>query len=197
MHYKPFIIIVSAPSGAGKTSIVKTILERNAYLKYSISATTRFRRENEIDGHDYFFMPVSEFEAKVDQDAFAEWALVHDNYYGTPHSYLQAQMAQGYCILMDIDIQGARQIRAKYPDSISIFIAPPSPEILEKRLRGRGTDSEESIQIRLEKAKVELTALPEYQYVIINHDLKEATDHTEAIIIAEQHRQSRFNKPLF
>ncbi len=196
MKYNPFIIIISAPSGAGKTSVTDALLDRDSSLKYSISATTRSRREGEVDGRDYFFSLTSDFEAMIDRGEFAEWAFVHNNYYGTPDQHLQEQLKKGYCIVMDIDIQGARQIRVKYPAVVSIFIVPPSFEVLESRLRDRGTESEEVVQRRLGIAKNELRAIHEYQYVVANNELKECIAHTEAIILAEKSRISRSQNPF-
>ncbi|OQY30337.1 MAG: guanylate kinase [Candidatus Cloacimonetes bacterium 4572_55] len=187
-----FLIIFSAPSGAGKTSIIQELLRRNPDIKYSISATTRPLRGDEIDGIDYFFLTRDTFEDQKKQDGFAEWAMVHNHYYGTPAHYLKKQMDSGFCVVMDVDVEGARQLWKRYEDIVSIFIVPPSEKVLEERLRGRGTESEEHIRQRLDAARIEMKAVYEYQYVVINYDLEKSARQVEAIIMAEKSRVCRY-----
>lgn len=197
MKYRPFLVIVSAPSGAGKTTITNEILRRNSDLKYSISATTRPRRDGETDGSDYFFMSRDAFKKRIERGDFAEWAIVHQNYYGTPIGYITQQLKNGHCIVMDIDIQGARQLRNKFPDSVSIFIIPPTLEILSERLNKRGTDEEDVVKRRLDMAKEELLAVQEYEYVVVNDNVEDSVRQAESIIHAEKNRLSRQILPSF
>lgn len=191
MDFSPFLIVISSPSGGGKTSITQAILKRNKCLKYSVSATTRPKRNGEVHGQDYFFLTEDEFKAHIERDEFAEWAIVHKNFYGTPLGFIIHQLESGYSVVMDIDIQGARLARQKYPDAVCIFVVPPSLEILEKRLRKRATDSEEVIQRRLVEARQELKAVDEYDYIVVNRELEASIRTVEAIIMAEQCRTSR------
>ena len=168
------IIIFSAASGAGKTTILDHLRSLMPQLVYSISATTRKPRPHEKDGIHYFFMSVDEFREKIEADEFAEWAEVHGNYYGTPKSFINRTVESGRHIVMDIDVYGKITFDQAYPEAVGIFIEPPSPEELEKRLRMRGTDSEETIQLRLSNAAKE-TAFAKnngkYEYTIVNDDL--------------------------
>jgi len=170
------IIIFSAASGAGKTTILNHLRSVLPDLVYSISATTRKPRDREKDGVHYFFMGVDEFREKIASDEFAEWAEVHGNYYGTPKSFVDRTIESGNHIIMDIDVYGKVTFDKAYPDAIGIFVKPPSREELEKRLRRRGTDSEETITVRLANAEKE-TAFAEnngkYEYTIVNDDLEE------------------------
>ena len=197
MHYKPFLIIISAPSGGGKTAITSAVLHQNSDIAYSVSATTRPRRENEINGIDYYFITTQEFKDKVQRKEFIEWAIVHNHYYGTPVEYIEKEL-KNRCIMLDIDIQGARLAKKLYPDSVSIFILPPSFEVLENRLRKRGTDSEIVIQQRLAEARREILAIKEYDYAVINEDLKCSIQMVESIIYAERMKINRSgNIPIF
>lgn len=168
------IIIFSAASGAGKTTILDHLRSVMPRLVYSISATTRQPRPHEKDGVHYFFMSVDEFREKIEADEFAEWAEVHGNYYGTPKSFINRTVESGRHIVMDIDVYGKVTFDKAYPEAVGIFIEPPSPEELEKRLRRRGTDPEETIQLRLSNAAKE-TAFAKnngkYEYTIVNDDL--------------------------
>ena len=182
---KGTIFVFSAPSGAGKTTILNHLKAKIPNLVYSISATTRRPREGEVHGVHYFFYSVDEFKARIEQDEFAEWALVHGNYYGTPKSFIDATIAQGLHIVMDIDVFGKKNFDKSYPDAIGILILPPSMEILEKRLRGRGSDDEATIQKRLTNAITEMNfakAEGKYEYTIINNNLKTAEAEASSII---------------
>jgi guanylate kinase len=186
------IFILSAPSGAGKTTISRAALESIEGLKPSVSLTTRGPRENEADGFDYHFVSEDEFKRRLAQDELAESARVFDASYGTPRAPLDSAIASGRDILLDIDIQGARQIRANYPDdAVTIFVLPPSFNELEGRLRGRGTESEEAIGRRLKRAQEEASAYPEYDYLIINATVDESIAQLAAIVNAERLRVER------
>ena len=175
-NQKGKVVVVSAPSGAGKTTLCQALLKAFPEIAYSISHTTRQPRKNELDGIDYFFISKLDFEKKIEQNFWAEWAKVHDNYYGTSKEYLSEQTAKGLNILLEIDIKGARQIKEICPDALTIFIMPPSFDILEKRLRQRATDSEDIINTRLENAKDEIAQQDFYNYVVINDQLEEACE---------------------
>lgn len=168
------LFVISAPSGAGKTTLIKKVLKRFKKLSYSISHTTRLPRKNEQDGKDYFFISQSEFEQKIREGHWLEWAEVHDNYYGTSRQFVKNCLARGRHLLLDIDVQGAGQIMTSDMDLVSIFILPPSLEILAHRLENRKTDSKEVIARRLANAKIEISRKDRYQYTVINDDLNEA-----------------------
>lgn len=186
------IIILSAPSGAGKTTISRAALQRIGGLEPSISLTTRTPRGGETDGIDYRFVSDEEFRRIRDAGELAEWAQVFDAYYGTPRGPLERAVAAGRDILLDIDIQGARQIRRCYPaDTSTIFVLPPSFNELEERLRRRGTEDEAAIQRRLERARSEAAAWNEYDYLIINARLEDSIAQLDAIVAAERMRTAR------
>jgi len=191
--------VVSAPSGAGKTTLLKEVMTELPGLSFSVSHTTRQPRPDERDGVDYHFVDRARFMAIRDQHppGFLEWAEVHTNLYGTGRREVENSIAQGNDIVLDIDVQGARQVR-NVLDAVFIFIAPPSMEVLAQRLRKRGTDSPETIALRLENARQELKAIPEYDYLIINDRLEWAVDTLRAIIIAERSRRHRdlHGKPM-
>ncbi len=176
---------MSAASGAGKTTLKDLVIKDFPDIKYSISATTRKPREGEIDGVHYFFKTKEEFEQMIKDDALVEYNLVHGNYYGTPKSFVEKTLAEGNRVLFDIDVFGKINFDKVYPDATGIFIMPPSDEELERRLRGRGTDSEEVIQLRLANAKKEIEFAKtkgKYEYTIINDDLQKAADELRAIL---------------
>ncbi|MBD3393712.1 MAG: guanylate kinase [Chitinivibrionales bacterium] len=171
------IIVCSAPSGAGKTTLLEHVRQTVPNLVYSISATTRPPRRNERDGADYFFMSVGEFKRRIDAGEFAEWQIVHGSYYGTPRSFVDKTVASGKHLVMDIDVRGKVMFDESYPGAHGILILPPSHEVLEKRLRGRGTDTEETISTRLENARKEIEFAEtrgRYEYRIVNDDLEGA-----------------------
>ena len=168
------IYIISAASGTGKTTIVGQVLKRDPHVRLSISHTTRPVRTGEQHGQDYFFVSVDEFKQLIAKSEFLEYAQVYDNFYGTNANVVRDLQAQGYDVILEIDIQGATQIRDILPDALSIFIAPPSMETLEQRLVGRGTDSEEVIAKRLGKARFEINQARFFDYIVINDDLERA-----------------------
>ncbi len=185
------MFVISAPSGAGKTTVCQRALETVPDLAYSISHTTRPPRYGEKDGIDYFFVSEDEFCRMKDQRDFLEWAFVHGNYYGTARKQISDCLESGKDILLDIDVQGARQVRDQISDAILIFILPPSWEVLEERLKKRQSDDEEALRLRLANARGEVKAIREYDYIIVNDDLEEAVNDLTCIVQAERCRRSR------
>lgn len=178
------LFILSAPSGAGKSTLCSAVLDRFPDLMYSISYTSRPPRPGERDQVDYFFIAKSEFEAGIAQGRWAEWAEVHDNYYGTSMETLTRGLNEGRDILLDIDVQGMCQIRDQFPDGITIFITPPDMETLRRRLRSRATESPESIAVRLQNAQTEMSQKDLYRHVIVNAELADAIDDLVTVIEA-------------
>ena len=183
---KSFIFIISAPSGAGKTTLCKAALAAFADMRYSVSFTTRPPRPGEENGQDYVFVTAPEFEAGIRNGRWAEWARVHGNYYGTSADVLAQSLSSGCDILLDIDVQGAQQICARFPESVTIFIMPPSLEVLRQRLVSRGTDRPEVIALRIENAGREMAQRDVYRHVVVNDDLETAI--TELIHIIDLYR---------
>jgi len=176
------LFVIAAPSGAGKTSLVRALMEREPGLRFSISFTTRRQRPNEVHGKDYFFVAKEEFERMVAAGAFLEHARVFDNSYGTARKQVADSLAAGQDLILEIDWQGAAQIRAAMPDCISIFILPPSRAELERRLRGRGTDAEDVIRRRLSDAAADMTHWREFDYVVVNDDFDSVVEELRAIV---------------
>lgn len=168
------LFILSAPSGAGKSTLGAALRRRYPQLGYSVSYTTRAPRTGEKDGVDYHFITTAAFEVGIEEGRWAEWARVHDNYYGTSAEILKTYLAQGVSVLMDIDVQGAEQILTRFPAAVTIFIMPPSLEVLRQRLQGRQTDSPEVIATRMRNAEAEMGARHGYRHIIVNDDLKQA-----------------------
>lgn len=188
------LFIISAPSGAGKTTLIGGLMERLAphgKPVFSVSHTTRPPRRGEHDGQQYHFVDPPTFERLIGEDAFLEWAWVHGNLYGTARGEVAPRLARGEDVLLDIDVQGAEQVLARCPEAVSIFIMPPSADTLAMRLRGRGSDCEETIAQRLANAQVEVQKYGSYQYVIVNDDAALAADVLAAIVLAERHRTRR------
>jgi len=182
------LFIVSAPSGAGKSSLVRAVLEQVADLEVSISHTTRPPRPGEQDGVDYYFVSREAFERMVEQGAFLEYATVFDNMYGSKRSLVEEKLRDGIDVIMDMDWQGARQVREAMPGVVSIYVLPPSLEALRQRLEGRGQDSEEVIERRMRKARDEIAHFDEYDYLVINDDFDTAVGDLERIIRASRLR---------
>lgn len=186
------LFILSAPSGAGKTTILKEVMADLERLTFSVSHTTRKPRKNEEDGMDYHFVPVDLFKEMCAEGSFLEWAEVHGNYYGTSRSAVQQQLEQGLDVILDIDIQGAAIIAADPSvQAVTIFVAPPSVAELERRLRGRGTDNDETIAVRLGNAAKEMAAADVYDYLVVNDVLDEAVLTLKSVLIAERSRGHR------
>jgi guanylate kinase len=176
------VIAVSAPSGAGKTTIVKKILNLYPDIVFSVSATTRPKRSNETDGVEYFFIDESEFKKKIENDEFVEWEKFYDYYYGTFKSFIDDNINSGKSVLLEIDVKGALSIKRIYPDSHLVYIMPPSYEELIKRLRNRQTETEVDFQKRIERAKMELSHKDQFDYIIINENLDKAIEETAVLI---------------
>jgi len=190
---RPFPIVLSAPSGAGKTSVANEIFDRLPYIRFAVSLTTRARREGEADGVDYRFVDEAEFGRAREAGEMAEWAVVHGNLYGTPRSEIDRSLEAGYHVLLDVDVQGGTSLMRAYPDSVAIFLLPPSHAAMEARLRGRGTDSAEAIDGRLEEALREIDSVKEYEYVIVNRELEKTVEVFSSIIHAEERRRVRLD----
>jgi guanylate kinase len=187
------LLILSSPSGAGKTTLTRKLLTEHPELRFSVSHTTRSPRPDEVDGRDYHFVDRAQFQALVAQGAFLEWAEVHGNLYGTSVAEIERARATQECtgMIFDIDYQGARQIRAKKPEVVTVFVLPPSMAELERRLRGRQSDSEEAVLRRFETARLEIEHYALFDYLVVNDDLQHAYDELRSITVAERARSWR------
>ena len=192
---KGLLVVVSGPSGAGKGTICQALLEKTP-LAYSVSATTRKPRAGEVDGESYYFLSVEAFEKMIEKDELLEWAKVYDNYYGTPLKKVEEKLAAGEDILLEIDTQGAMKVREKFPEGVYIFILPPSLAELERRIRGRDTETEDVLQKRLAAAIDEIEAGKCYKYVVTNDEVDGAVESVCAILAAERRLVAR-NGELF
>jgi len=188
MKKKGKLLVISGPSGAGKSTVVSKAIEGREDICFSTSATTRSPRPGEVDGREYFFVSFERFLEMVANDELLEHAEYVANRYGTPRAYVEQRLAEGMNVVLDIEVQGARQVRRQMPEAVLIFIAPPSLEELEKRLRGRGTDTESAIEGRLIRARQEYQEADFYDYLIVNDDLEKAANQLNAIIEAEHCR---------
>ena len=186
MSGKGLLVVLSGPSGAGKDTVLKSLMQKEPGVRLSVSATTRAPREGEEDGKDYFFLSRPRFEELVENGKMLEHAEYCGNFYGTPSEPIEAWQAEGCDVILEIEVQGGAQIKTKRPDCVSIFILPPSLEVLEKRLRRRGTDAEEAIQKRVATAKSEIAQAMHYDYVIINDDLEPAVEQVAEILRTEK-----------
>jgi guanylate kinase len=185
------LFVISAPSGTGKTTLCRRLLEQISGISFSISYTTRDPRQGEFDGIDYHFVTRNRFEEMVSADAFLEWARVYGNFYGTSKSEVLSRLEMGEDVLLDIDVQGARQVRRLFPEAILIFLLPPSWSVLEARLRDRGSEDSSRLKLRMANAKSELEAMHEYDFVVINDDLSRAAEDLKSIVIAHRCRTLR------
>ncbi len=176
------LTVITGPSGVGKGTIVRKILESHGDVWLSISATTRQPRSGEIEGEHYFFLEEKKFREIIDKEGFLEWALFSDNFYGTPKKIVKDKIESGTNVLLEIELEGARQIRKSFPEALQIFLAPPNLTELEKRIRGRGTETEEAIQDRLAIANNELTAIEEFDAVVINENIDKAFREIEGLM---------------
>lgn len=187
----PFPFVVSAPSGTGKTTILRRLIELDPGLEHVVSTTTRPPRAAESDGKDYYFVDEATFAEMINQEAFVEWAEVFGDRYGTTKVAIDGVMKRGIIPVMDLDVQGAARMRRVYPGCVTVFIAPPSLESLRQRLRERRTESEEDLDVRLRTAAEEMKHIPEYDYLVINENLDETVRTVGSIITAEKRRLSR------
>ena len=179
------LIVISGPSGVGKGTVVKALMEREPQVRLSVSATTRPMRPNEVDGVHYYFISREKFEEMIAQDLFLEHAQYVGNHYGTPEEAVNRMLADGYDVILEIEVQGGLQVMKRRPDAISVFIAAPSFEILGGRLRGRGDTDEEKVLLRLQQARTEYLVAPQYQYIVVNDRLEDAVSDIQAILRAE------------
>ncbi|WP_053956937.1 guanylate kinase [Inediibacterium massiliense] len=188
---KGLLIVVSGPSGTGKGTICKELLQIQKNIGLSISATTRNPREGEVDGKNYFFVDKDFFEKEISQDGFLEYAKVFDHYYGTPKKYVIDQINDGNNVLLEIDVQGALQVKKKYPEAVLLFILPPSMKELKNRIIGRGTESQKDIEKRFSSAIEEIQYVKEYDYYIVNDEVKKAVDRIINIITAHKYKVTK------
>jgi guanylate kinase len=196
MNKKGLLIVLSGPSGAGKGTICSAYLKRNPEAELSISVTTRKPRVGEKEGVNYYFTDIESFEKMIKENKFLEYAKVYGNYYGTPREYVEEKLAAGFDVLLEIDIQGALQVKEKFPEGVFIFIIPPSMEELKRRIVKRGTENAEAIFTRFQSAYRELNYICQYNYVVVNDRVEEAVRKIEAIVLAEKCRVVR-NKGLY
>ena len=197
MKEKGLVIVISAPSGAGKTTICRLLSKRMGKLRYSISCTTRLKRDGEKNGFDYYFLSEKEFKNIIKNKGFAEWALVHGHYYGTPKKTMDSLLNRGCDVIMDIDVQGGLQLKESYPDAVLVFVMAPTLNELKKRLILRRKDSGDIIAERLHNAKKELKSLSRYEYLVINKDLGTAVNEIEEIINSEHRRTANIKTTKF
>jgi guanylate kinase len=190
------VYVISAPSGSGKSTLVGRLLQHDPRLLFSISYTTRLPRGNEKPGQHYHYISRDEFETRIKRDEFLEWAQVFENYYGTHRSYLDRAEAEDRDLVLDIDVQGARQLKEKIPDAVSIFILPPSRQILEQRLCARSEDSSAVIERRLREAAEEIRHWGQYDYVLVNQEVETAAGRLRSIFEAERLRRSRVEESI-
>lgn len=182
---KGFLIVISGFSGAGKGTVVKKLVEKYGY-SLSVSATTRAPREGEENGREYYFKTEAEFQNLIDYNGFIEWAQYVDNYYGTPRKFVEKEMAEGRDVILEIEVQGAMNVKRQYPDSIHIFVSAPDVESLKSRLQERGTESEAVIAKRLKRASEEADDMKEYDYIVINDDIESCVDTINSIIVSNK-----------
>jgi len=190
------VFIISAPSGSGKSTLTRQLLERVPALRFSVSYTTRKPRGQERDGQDYFFISREEFEARAARGEFLEHAEVFGNYYGTHAGELERAAAQGMDLVLDIDVQGARQLKQRIPEAVSIFVLAPSREVLEQRLRARSQDSEEVIERRLKEAAEEIRNYTQYDYVLVNREVESSVETLMSIVKATRSRRDRMEQQI-
>ncbi len=184
-------VVLSAPSGAGKTTIAKALVEGRDDVVFSVSTTTRPARDHEVDGVDYHFLSEPKFRAMIEADEFVEWAEVHGHLYGTTREALQAAQDEGRFLILDVDVQGAMQMRQRVPDVVLVFVLPPSADALVERLTERGTEGEDTVSRRIKNARDELDQASQFDYIVVNENLDQAIDEVRSIVLAEGRRTDR------
>ncbi len=184
-------IVLSAPSGAGKTTIARALVERNEDVVFSVSATTRPARDHEVDCVDYHFLSEQDFQAMIEADEFVEWAEVHGHLYGTSRKAVEKALEDGLFLILDVDVQGAMEMRQHVPDAVLVFVLPPGADALVERLRDRGTEGEDTLARRIENARGELEQASKFDYVVVNENLEQAINEVWSIVIAEGRRTAR------
>ncbi|HYF95713.1 MAG TPA: guanylate kinase [Symbiobacteriaceae bacterium] len=196
LKVKGLLIVVTGPSAVGKGTICDALRQEAPDVRWSVSCTTRPARPGEVDGREYFFLSHEEFQRRIQAGELLEWAQVYQNWYGTPRQYVDEMIDNGYDMILDIDMQGARRVREMYPGSVFVFVIPPSMEALRRRIMGRGTESDESVQLRLQQAPKWIEEGLQYDYVIVNDELQTAVRHLHSIIVAEKSRTTRHGGAL-
>ena len=184
-------VVLSAPSGAGKTTIARALVKEIEDVVFSVSATTRPARDHEVDGVDYHFVSEAEFRAMIEADELVEWAEVHGHLYGTSREALQAAREEGRFLILDVDVQGAMQMRDRVPDAVLVFVLPPSADVLVERLTERGTEGKDNVTQRIENARGELEQASRFDYIVVNENLEQAIDEVRSIVLAEGRRTDR------
>ena len=196
MNKSGLLVVVSGPSGCGKGTVLKQLIENDEHVFYSVSATTRSPRVGEVDGVHYYFISKEQFEEKIASGGMLEYGSYVGNYYGTPKQAVEEKCAAGYDVILEIEVQGAMQLREKCPDAVFVFIIPPSMEELEHRLVNRQTETQEVIQNRLNTARTELQFAPKYDYIVVNQTVEQAVSDIRAILQAEKCRSNRMENQL-
>ena len=196
LNRKGLLLVVSGPSGAGKGTICKALLNKNDQIKLSVSATTRKPRNGEVHGVNYFFIEKEEFTKMIENGEFLEYAQIYDNFYGTPKAAIIECLEKGQDVILEIEMQGARQIKEVYPEGVFIFVLPPSLEELKSRIVGRGTDTQEEIEKRFSCAFEEINQIVNYDYFIVNEDIEKSVSDVEAIICAEKNKVTRYKNNI-
>ena len=190
------LIIISSPSGGGKGTLIKAVLKTLPNIGYSVSFTTRERRVGETHGKDYFFVSRAEFERLIEQGEFLEYATVHENFYGTSLNQIKKEIEAGHDIILEIDVQGAANVRTKIPEAVSVFILPPSFKVLAARLTARATEKKEELALRLKNSFGEVNRFSEFEYVVVNDAVEKATAHLQTIILAERLKRVRQSRVI-
>ena len=196
INRKGLLLVVSGPSGAGKGTICKALLNKNDQIKLSVSATTRKPRNGEVHGVNYFFIEKEEFTKMIENGEFLEYAQIYDNFYGTPKAAIIECLEKGQDVILEIEMQGARQIKEVYPEGVFIFVLPPSLEELKSRIVGRGTETQEEIEKRFSCAFEEINQIVNYDYFIVNEDIEKSVSDVEAIICAEKNKVTRYKNNI-
>ena len=196
LNRKGLLLVVSGPSGAGKGTICKALLNKNDQIKLSVSATTRKPRNGEVHGVNYFFIEKEEFTKMIENGEFLEYAQIYDNFYGTPKAAIIECLEKGQDVILEIEMQGARQIKEVYPQGVFIFVLPPSLEELKSRIVGRGTETQEEIEKRFSCAFEEINQIVNYDYFIVNEDIEKSVSDVEAIICAEKNKVTRYKNNI-